>query len=186
MMQNAVENGTGREAALYSVPVAGKTGSSGQYMDRWFVGCTPYYVAAVWTGYDQQERINVSGNPAAQLWKKVMAPLHDGLPWKSFTYPYLGENTGAFGFTDENEEDYLDDFITTEPDNGWDSGFDNDFGNGGWDDDFGGDFSGGDNWGSGGGWDDDFGGDGSGDIWGGDSGGDDSFLGGGGDNIFIW
>ena len=177
MLQNAVENGTGTEAALWSVPVAGKTGSSGQYMDRWFAGCTPYYVAAVWTGYDEQEAIQVSGNPAAQLWKKVMSPLHDGLAWKSFTYPYLsGENTGIFGFVDEEEEDFLDDFIVTDPVNP-DSGNTGGIISGG--DDFGGSWSGGT----------------SGDIWGGSSGddqflggssGDDQFLGGSGDNMFIW
>lgn len=167
MMQNAVEHGTGKEAALYSVPVAGKTGTSGQYMDRWFVGCTPYYVAAVWTGYDEQEKINVSGNPAAQLWKKVMSPLHDGLAWKSFTYPYLEGDTGAFGFMDA-DDDYLDDFIVTDPDTGgWDDGSQDEFGGG---------F---DNWGnSSGGWDD-----GWDDNWGGS--GNDDFLGGGGD-IFLW
>ena len=179
MLQNAVEHGTGSEAALWSVPVAGKTGTSGQYMDRWFVGCTPYYVAAVWTGYDEQERINVSGNPAAQLWKKVMSPLHDGLPWKSFTYPYLsGENTGIFGYTDEEEEDYLDDFITTDPINP-DSGNTGGVIIGGGGDEFGGSWGGGtsgDIWG---------GNSGSGDIWGGSSGGD-QFLGGGSDNMFIW
>ena len=182
MMQNAVENGTGREANLYSVPVAGKTGTSGQYMDRWFVGCTPYYVAAVWTGYDQQERINVSGNPAAQLWKKVMSPLHDGLSWKSFTHPYLGEGTDAFGFGGGNDE-YLDDFITTEPDNNattdWGGG-NNSWGNGSsGGDEYGGDFTGGSNSGNGG-W-------GGNDSWGsGSSSGGDDFLGGNGDNIFIW
>ncbi|HIR85509.1 MAG TPA: PBP1A family penicillin-binding protein [Candidatus Limivicinus faecipullorum] len=181
MLQNAVEHGTGTEAALWSVPVAGKTGSSGQYMDRWFVGCTPYYVAAVWTGYDQQEAIQVSGNPAAQLWKKVMSPLHDGLAWKSFTYPYLsGENTGIFGYTDPEEDEYLDDFITTDPDTGSTGGTI-----------IGGDqFS--DNW-TGGTTGDIWGGGTTGDIWGGDSSGnwggsgaDDPFLSGGGDNMFIW
>ncbi len=100
MMENAVENGTGTEANLYNMPVAGKTGTSGEYKDRWFVGCTPYYVAAVWTGFDTPARINVSGNPAARLWKSVMKPVHDGLPYRSFTYPYLGVNTGVFGITD--------------------------------------------------------------------------------------
>ena len=100
MMQNAVENGTGKEARLYSVPVAGKTGTSGDYKDRWFCGVTPYYVAAVWTGFDTPQTINVSGNPAAQLWRKVMQPLHDGLEYKAFTYPYIGENTGIFGIQD--------------------------------------------------------------------------------------
>lgn len=189
MLQNAVENGTGSEAALWSVPVAGKTGTSGQYMDRWFVGCTPYYVAAVWTGYDEQERINVSGNPAAQLWKKVMSPLHDGLAWKSFTYPYLsGENTGIFGYTDE-EDPYLDDFVTTDPDLGGTIIGGGDTGGTiiGGGDQFGGSWDGttdsnnwggtGDIWGN------------SGDIWGGVSNGNssnDQFLGGGGDNMFIW
>ncbi len=97
MMQNGVEAGTGTEAALWTMPVAGKTGTSTDYMDRWFVGCTPYYVAAVWTGYDMPENINSGGNPAAQLWKKVMAPIHEELPYKAFTYPYLGEDTGIFG-----------------------------------------------------------------------------------------
>ena len=60
MLENAVENGTGTEANLGSMPVAGKTGTSGEYKDRWFVGCTPYYVAAVWTGFDTPARINIS------------------------------------------------------------------------------------------------------------------------------
>ena len=122
MMQNGVENGTGGEAALWTMPVAGKTGSSSNYQDRWFVGCTPYYVAAVWTGYDMPERIHASGNPAAQLWKKVMTPVHDGLPWEAFTYPYLGENTGIFGFDSSSltDDDYLDD--TSSEDNYGDGG----------------------------------------------------------------
>ena len=113
MMQNGVENGTGKDAALWTVPVAGKTGSSGDYKDRWFVGVTPYYVAAVWTGYDMPERIHVAGNPAAKLWRKVMTPLHEGLGWQSFTYPYLGPDTGLFADTVkvEIEDDDEDDFI---------------------------------------------------------------------------
>ncbi|MDO5444300.1 MAG: transglycosylase domain-containing protein [Eubacteriales bacterium] len=99
MLENAVENGTGTEATLYNMPVAGKTGTSGDYYDRWFVGCTPYYVAAVWTGFDTPARINSGGNPAARLWRSVMKPVHDPLEYRSFTYPYLGEDTGIFGIT---------------------------------------------------------------------------------------
>ncbi len=109
MMQNGVEHGTGTEAALWTVPVAGKTGTSGDYKDRWFVGCTPYYVAAVWTGYDTPEIIHVGGNPASQIWRKVMAPVHEGLSWKSFPYPQLGGNTGIFGVYDTpvyNDREY--------------------------------------------------------------------------------
>ena len=109
-----------------------------------------------------------------------MSPLHDGLAWKSFTHPYLGDNTGVFGFVDEAEDDYLDDFITTEPDNNgsidWGGG--NSWGNGSsGGDEYGGDFTGGNS--GNGGW-------GGNDNWGGSSSGGDDFLGGNGDNIFIW
>ncbi len=114
MMRNVVAAGTGTEAYLYSVPVAGKTGTSGQYKDRWFVGCTPYYVAAVWTGFDTPEYIDASGNPAARLWRMVMQPVHDGLLWKDFTYPYIGDNTGIFGLDEEDfaeNRDQGDDYL---------------------------------------------------------------------------
>lgn len=104
MMQNAVETGTGREARIWNMPVAGKTGTSGEYKDRWFCGVTPYYVAAVWTGFDQPARIGVSGNPAAQLFRKVMQPIHEGLDWRNFTYPSIGGNTGIFGLDEDDEE----------------------------------------------------------------------------------
>jgi len=96
MMRKVVEEGTGTEAQLWNTPVAGKTGTSGEYKDRWFAGLTPYYVAVVWTGYDIPEQMHVSGNPAAQIWKKVMSPLHNGLTWQEFGYPYLGGDTGIF------------------------------------------------------------------------------------------
>lgn len=78
---------TGTEARLSGMTVAGKTGSTNSNNDRWFVGYTPYYTAAVWVGYDQPERIKTTGNPAARLWKKVMAPIHEGLENKDFTKP---------------------------------------------------------------------------------------------------
>ena len=102
MMENVVNHGTGTEANFRGMAVAGKTGTSGEYNDRWFVGCTPYYVAAVWTGYDIPGRVNTGSNPAAALFKKVMQPVHDGLEYKSFTYPFIGENTGIFGVTEED------------------------------------------------------------------------------------
>ena len=113
MMQNGVEHGTGSEAALWSVPVAGKTGTSGDYKDRWFVGCTPYYVAAVWTGFDIPEIIHLGGNPAAQLWRRVMAPVHEGLEYVAFPYPQLGPNTGIFDLFDTpavHYDAYADDY----------------------------------------------------------------------------
>lgn len=81
-LNNAVNSGTGGAAYLDGISVAGKTGSTADYKDRWFCGFTGYYTAAVWCGYDTPEEINLVGtysNPAARLWKKVMEPLHEGL-----------------------------------------------------------------------------------------------------------
>lgn len=85
-LSNAVNRGTGGGAAISGMNVAGKTGSTSSFRDRWFCGFTGYYTAAVWCGYDQPETINLVGgsfNPASRLWKDVMAPLHKGLENKA-------------------------------------------------------------------------------------------------------
>lgn len=142
MLQNATARGTGTEAYLGTMPVAGKTGTSTDYKDRWYVGCTPYYVAAVWTGYDTPERIYCSGNPAAQIFKKIMRPIHEGLEYKSFPWPYIGGDTGIFGVEEEEEEEE-DETIIEGDDGDIISGDDNNSGGGS------GDSGGGSNSGSG-------------------------------------
>ena len=98
MLQDAATYGTGSEANFYTMPVAGKTGSSTDYWDRWFAGMTPYYVGVVWTGFDQPEHMYVSGNPAAQVWNRITRQVHDGLEWRNFTEPTsIGEDTQIFG-----------------------------------------------------------------------------------------
>ncbi|MDR2665660.1 MAG: hypothetical protein LBC21_05220, partial [Oscillospiraceae bacterium] len=87
ILRDAVRYGTGYEASLGSaMPVAGKTGTSGDSKDRWFSGFTPYYTASVWTGYDAPENIVVvgRGNPASKIWKKVMELVHADLPYLDF------------------------------------------------------------------------------------------------------
>ncbi|MCF0124047.1 MAG: PBP1A family penicillin-binding protein [Ruminiclostridium sp.] len=91
MLQDVVtgpSGATGRAANFSGQDIAGKTGTTTSRKDLWFVGYTPYYTAAVWTGYDQQERL-ASGykNPSAVLWNKVMSKIHLGLPYKQFDQP---------------------------------------------------------------------------------------------------
>lgn len=81
-LQHGVESGTGGGADFYTVDIAGKTGSTSSFRDRWFCGFSGYYTAAVWCGYDTPETINLSGssgNVAARLWKNVLKPVHQGL-----------------------------------------------------------------------------------------------------------
>ena len=77
---NATARGTGSQADFSGHTVAGKTGSTSEFKDRWYCGFTGYYTAAIWTGYDKPEVIRpTSSNPACVLFKKVMQPLHEGL-----------------------------------------------------------------------------------------------------------
>lgn len=76
---NAVNKGTGTNAAISGMQIAGKTGTTSNRKDRWFCGYSAYYTAALWMGYDQPEEITLSPNPAPKLWKKVMEPIHSGL-----------------------------------------------------------------------------------------------------------
>lgn len=74
--------------------IAGKTGTTNDNYDRYFTGYTPYYCAAVWVGYKNNERISYSVNPAASLWRQVMEKVHADLPDKSFNRPSSWPDNG--------------------------------------------------------------------------------------------
>ncbi len=93
MLQTVVSSGTGTAARFGGMSIAGKTGTTSDNYDRYFVGYTPYYVAAVWTGYQFNEKVVYSGNPAITMWKKVMQQIHEELPNKSFDKPSSGLET---------------------------------------------------------------------------------------------
>jgi penicillin-binding protein 1A len=75
MLQDVVRSGTGKRAALGDRPVAGKTGTTENYGDAWFVGYTPQLVTAVWVGYPNK--------------LKPMLTQFDGLPVAGGTFPAL-------------------------------------------------------------------------------------------------
>lgn len=92
MMKGVVgSGGTGSSAKLSKMPCGGKTGTTSNNYDRWFAGFTPYYVSAVWFGYDNDDgkkrSIPGSTNYSAKIWKMVMEKAHNNLPIKDFVMP---------------------------------------------------------------------------------------------------
>ena len=79
MLEAVIAEGTGRAARL-DRPAAGKTGTSQEFRDAWFVGFTADYVAGVWLGNDdgQPMREVTGGNLPARLWREVMLAAHAG------------------------------------------------------------------------------------------------------------
>jgi len=91
MLTGPVKSGTASGYAnfLGNMAVAGKTGSTDTYQDRWFCGMTPYYAAACWYGNDQNNGKFAGSNQAAKIWfntmKTIIADMN--LENKSFTKP---------------------------------------------------------------------------------------------------
>ncbi len=79
LLQTVMTSGTGTTYKLSGIECFGKTGTTTGSVDRWFVGGTPEYVAAVWYGYDIQKEIvyNLSPNPAGTIWNTVMKEIYD-------------------------------------------------------------------------------------------------------------
>ncbi|MEM7678183.1 MAG: penicillin-binding transpeptidase domain-containing protein, partial [Myxococcota bacterium] len=77
MMRNVVEYGTGRAAKRIEVPVAGKTGTTNDSFDAWFVGFTTDIVTASWVGYDDyvvpMGRYEQGGRAALPVWVEYMS-----------------------------------------------------------------------------------------------------------------
>ncbi|MEE1013357.1 MAG: PBP1A family penicillin-binding protein [Clostridia bacterium] len=83
MLNEVVTSGTGSGAGLSNgIFTAGKTGTTTENKDRWFVGFTPYYAAAVWYGYDIPEEITISSNPCVAVFRSVMSQAHKNLTEK--------------------------------------------------------------------------------------------------------
>ena len=87
-MVDVVKQGTGKNCQLDNMTVAGKTGTTEDYNDLWFVGYTPFYTCAVWAGYDNNDQLPQYARSFQQtLWKKVMTRVHASLPFRDFPMP---------------------------------------------------------------------------------------------------
>jgi penicillin-binding protein 1A len=90
LMEGVVQHGTGQRAKVLGRPVAGKTGTSSDYSDAWFVGYSPSLLAAVWVGYDDKTSIgkNETGARAAlPIWISFMESALRDTPAEKFKVP---------------------------------------------------------------------------------------------------
>lgn len=121
LLQTVMTEGTGTTYKLSGIECFGKTGTTNDNKDRWFIGGTPDYVAGVWYGYDNPKEVfyNLSPNPSGTIWSTVMKevyakldeknkkytkkfPESDGIVRKSYcrSCGKLRSGTGAYGWYD--------------------------------------------------------------------------------------
>jgi penicillin-binding protein 1A len=90
MMQTVVQRGTGRKAAELGRPVAGKTGTTNDTHDAWFIGFTPDLLAGVWVGFDSERSLGATetgGHAAAPIWTEFMKKAVAERPVLDFPVP---------------------------------------------------------------------------------------------------
>jgi len=94
VLSTAIQSGTGKTANLAGIPCAGKTGTTNDNKDGWFVGYTRYYTTSVWVGCDLPKEIKEleGATYPAEIWKQYMTQIHEGLkPLNFLPYAQLSE-----------------------------------------------------------------------------------------------
>lgn len=97
LMQRVTQGGTGSPArflqnpTVATMPIAGKTGTSSDDYDQWFIGDTPYFVGAIWMGYDQNETIRYMNYPPPIVFSHLMGRIHEELALEIKDFPIWGD-----------------------------------------------------------------------------------------------
>jgi penicillin-binding protein 1B len=92
ILKGVLDRGTAASARRmgFTRPAAGKTGTTNDYKDAWFVGYTPDLLAVVWVGFDGQSKLNLSGAEAAlPIWTEFMKSATASMPVTDFVAPEL-------------------------------------------------------------------------------------------------
>lgn len=106
ILESVVTSGSGKAAILDKMPAAGKTGTTDDKKDVYFVGYTPYFTAAVWIGADNPVELNYTSAIPATLWKNVMNRIKYSLnlSYKAFDLPTKIEANDIISDQPENDD----------------------------------------------------------------------------------
>ncbi|MBI1922285.1 MAG: PBP1A family penicillin-binding protein [Geobacter sp.] len=124
LMESVVSSGTGQRARALGRPVAGKTGTTNDMKDAWFIGFTPQLLAGVWVGFDQERSLGAAGTggqAAAPIWTEFMQkslarlPSETFMPPENVTFASINPKTGKLA-RDGSEGSVMECFVSgTEP-----------------------------------------------------------------------
>ena len=95
VLKGVITNGTGKGLDLGDMPCAGKTGTTNDQKDGWFVGYTRYYTTSVWVGYDMPKKLQgLMGNTyPGKIWQSFMSKAHEGLePLEFLPYAKISDD----------------------------------------------------------------------------------------------
>ena len=90
LLESVVQSGTGRRVKALNRPVAGKTGTTNNLFDAWFLGYTPRYTTGVWVGMDEATSLGkgeTGSRTASPIWLDFMQQALEGKPARTFTVP---------------------------------------------------------------------------------------------------
>lgn len=103
MLKGVIREGTGRGAASLGLPLAGKTGTSNDHRDAWFIGYTPHVMTGVWLGYEKDKPLapgETGGKAAAPIFVEYMRAASEHFAKNDFPIPddivfaYVDRRTG--------------------------------------------------------------------------------------------
>lgn len=90
LMESVIKEGTATRVRAINRPAAGKTGTTNNLHDAWFMGYTPDYITGTWVGYDQEKSLGKKesgGRAASPIWLDFMKKVHEDKPIKAFKAP---------------------------------------------------------------------------------------------------
>jgi len=87
LLANVVKYGTAGGSVIGNNDTCGKTGTTDENKDKWFIGFTPRYCGGVWFGFDRPRVVSTGTNPSLAIWKSIMTKIHEGKPAQTFDKP---------------------------------------------------------------------------------------------------